>query len=183
MDRYRDLQPVHFKCRSRAKRLFSSSAWRQGQVPLSLTYCRRNVNSSRHVKGTDPELDALSANEHKIVAGGREALRSLGRRTFELWMVVGRGIKVLRAKADRLGGTKAFRRVLVQNGYDSLDNSVISKLVKIMDRRREVEAWRATLSEKQQGEWSAPSTIFLHCPIFATRKARSGPPSRASRHR
>src|SRR5215217_9072380 len=86
------------------------------------------------------ELDTLSANEHKIVAGGREALRSLTR-TFDLWMVVGEGIKVLRAKADRLGGTKAFRRLLVQNGYDSLDNSVISKLLKIMDRRREGEAW------------------------------------------
>src|SRR5215204_3182917 len=77
------------------------------------------------------ELDTLSANERKIVAGGLEALRSLAR-TFDVWMVVGEGIKVLRAKADRLGGTKAFRRLLVQNGYDSLDNSVISKLVKII---------------------------------------------------
>jgi len=115
------------------------------------------------------ELDTLSANERKIVAGGLEALRSLAR-TFDVWMVVGEGIKVLRAKADRLGGTKAFRRLLVQNGYDSLDNSVISKLVKIMDRRREVEAWRATLSDEQQREWSAPSTIFLHCPMFGRGK-------------
>jgi hypothetical protein len=123
-------------------------------------------------KQRQPELDALSADEHKIVESGREALRSLGRGTFDVWMVVGRGIKVLRAKADRLGGTKAFRRLLAKNGYDSLDNSVISKLLKIMDHRRDVEAWRATLSEKQQREWSAPSTVFLHCPIFATRKAR-----------
>ena len=122
-------------------------------------------------KQRQPELDALSADEHKIVESGREALRSLGRGTFDVWMVVGRGIKVLRAKADRLGGTKAFRRLLAKNGYDSLDNSVISKLLKIMDHRRDVEAWRATLSEKQQREWSAPSTIVLHCPIFATRKA------------
>jgi len=120
-------------------------------------------------KERHPELDSLSANEHKIVAGGREALRSLTR-TFELWMVVGEGMKVLRTKADRLGGTKAFRRLLVQNGYDILDNSVISKLLKIMDHRREVEAWRATLSDKQQREWSAPSTIFLHCPIFGRGK-------------
>ena len=116
-----------------------------------------------------PELDTLSANEHKIVAGGREALRSLTR-TFDLWMIVGEGLEVLRAKADRLGGTKAFRRLLLQNSYNNLDNSVISKLLKIMDRRREVEAWRATLSDKQQREWSAPSTIFLHCPMFGRGK-------------
>lgn len=134
-------------------------------------------------KQRHPEQDVLSADEHKIVEAGREALRSLGRRTFDHWMVIGRGIKVLRAKADRLGGTKTFRRLLAQHGYDSLDNSVISKLLKIMDHRRDLEAWRATLSERQQGEWSAPSTLFLHCPIFAKRKARSGPPSRASRHR
>ena len=58
----------------------------------------------------------------------------------------------------------------MQNGYDILDNSVISNLLKIMDRRREVEAWRATLSDKQQREWSVPSTIFLHCPIFGREK-------------
>jgi hypothetical protein len=134
-------------------------------------------------KQRHPEEDVLSADEHKIVEGGREALRSLGRRTFDHWMAVGRGIKVLRAKADRLGGTKTFRRLLARHGFDSLDNSVISKLLKIMDHRRDVEAWRATLSERQQGEWSAPSTLFLHCPIFLKRKARSGPLSRASRHR
>ena len=58
-------------------------------------------------KERNAELDTLSANERKIVAGGLEALRSLAR-TFDVWMVVGEGIKVLRAKADRLGGTKAF---------------------------------------------------------------------------
>ena len=98
-------------------------------------------------------------------------------------MVVGEGMKVLRAKANRIGGKKAFRRLLAKYRYDSLDNAVVTKLLKIMDRRCEVEAWRATLSERQQGGWSAPSTLFLHCPIFAKRKARSRPPSRASRHR
>ena len=81
-------------------------------------------------KQRHPEQDVLSAYEHKIVEAGREALRSLRRRTFDHWMVIGRGIKVLRAKADRLGGTKTFRRLLAQNGYDSLDNSIISKLLK-----------------------------------------------------
>jgi hypothetical protein len=87
-------------------------------------------------KQRHPEEDVLSADEHKIVEGGREALRSLGRRTFDHWMAVGRGIKVLRAKADRLGGTKTFRRLLARHGFDSLDNSVISKLLKPSPRRR-----------------------------------------------
>jgi len=121
-----------------------------------------------------PESDTLSADEHKIVEGGREALCSLAR-TFDLWMVVGEGMKVLRAKADRIGGKKAFRRLLAKYRYDSLDNAVVTKLLKIMDRRCEVEAWRATLSEKQQREWSAPSTIYLHCPIFAKPKAERAP--------
>jgi len=46
-------------------------------------------------KQRHPEQDVLSADEHKIVEAGREALRSLGRRTFDHWMVIGRGIKVL----------------------------------------------------------------------------------------
>jgi len=58
-------------------------------------------------KRRHPEQDVLSADEHKIVEAGREALRSLGRRTFDHWMVIGRGIKVLRAKAV---GSAARRR-------------------------------------------------------------------------
>src|SRR3954451_12546207 len=109
-----------------------------------------------------PESDTLSADEHKIVEGGRESLRSLAR-TFDLWIVVGDGMKVLRVESRSYWRQEGVSGLLAKNGYDSLDNAVVTKLLKIMDRRREVEAWRATLSEKQQREWSAPSTIFLHC--------------------
>ena len=117
-----------------------------------------------------PELDTLSANEHKIVRGWPSSVcgRSPGPSNFG-WLSgkVSRccGQKPIASAARRCSGAYS-----VQNGYDSLDNSVISKLVKIMDRRREVEAWRATLSDKQQREWSAPSMIFLHCPIFGRGK-------------
>src|SRR3954465_5864875 len=97
-------------------------------------------------KQRHPEQDVLSADELKIVEGGREALRSLRPRPFHHWMVIGSGIKVLRAKADRLGGTKTFRRLLAQHGYDSLDNRLGCKLLQIIDPRRDLAAWRPPLS-------------------------------------
>ena len=112
-----------------------------------------------------PESEALTESERPTVAAGRDALRSLSK-TFDLWVVVGRGIKVLRVKAKAIGGKKTFQRLLAQNKYNSIDTSVITKLLKILDRLPEVEAWRAKLTEKQQREWSAPTTVFKHCQVF-----------------
>jgi len=34
-----------------------------------------------------------------------------------------------------------------------------------------LEAWRATLTEKQRLEWSSPDTVFRRCPVFKKPKA------------
>jgi hypothetical protein len=50
----------------------------------------------------------------------------------------------------------------------------------VMDNLKAVEAWRATLTEKQRVEWASPDTIVRRCPIFnkpktATAEAKPSP--------
>ncbi len=80
-----------------------------------------------------PESGNLSDDERRVVEGGKDALQSLAK-TFDLWVAVGRGIKVLRNKAEAMGGRQTFKRLLEQNGYGSIDKAVISKLLVIIDR-------------------------------------------------
>jgi hypothetical protein len=41
-------------------------------------------------------------------------------------------------------------------------------LLQIMDTLPDVVAWHETLTDKQQTDWAAPTTIFQHCPVFNT---------------
>jgi hypothetical protein len=83
---------------------------------------------------------------------GRMAMRSLAR-TFELWLAVGKAVKTLRARADKIGGRKTFQRLLDQNGFQSLPAATITRLLRIVDRLAEVDPWHEGLDEKQQREW------------------------------
>ena len=133
-----------------------------------------------------PESDVLDQAEEAIVEAGRMAMRSLAR-TFELWLAVGKAVKTLRARADKIGGRKTFQRLLDQNGFQSLPAATITRLLRIVDRLGEVGPWHESLDEKQQREWSSPSAIFKHCPIFKTekpnQKAATQKPARKAKER
>ena len=125
------------------------------------------------------DLADLTANERELVEASYEALQSL-RKTFEFWTVIGRGLMVLRAKADRMGGRKTFDRLREQAGLGEkhLSRSHVSKLLRVMDALPDVEAWRAPLTEKQKFDWASPSAILKHCPHFAVPTDGKKPPKR-----
>jgi hypothetical protein len=95
------------------------------------------------------------------------------RRTFEHWVKVGRGLQLLREKADQIGTRNAFNDLRDQHrlGDKHFRKEVVSRLLKVMDNIEAVEAWRATLTEKQRLEWSSPDTVFRRCPVFKKPKA------------
>ena len=97
----------------------------------------------------------------------RVAVSSL-KKTYELWIVIGAAVVRARKIADERGGRKTFERLLDQQGLSKVlgDKATWTRLLAIMKERAAVEAWRATLTEKQQIDWAAPSTIFKRCPVF-----------------
>lgn len=146
---------------------------------------RKNYQMTPEMDGrfhNQPESGALSLSEHESVEAGRVALSAL-HKTFDLWVVIARAIKTLRDKADRLGGRWDFQRLMKQNGFamdgtpheKMFDKAIVSKLLNILDRLPEVTAWYEKLTPKQKRDWSAPTTIYKHCPVFAKPKPEGEP--------
>jgi hypothetical protein len=125
-----------------------------------------------------PTLAGLSAEEQEIVDRGAASIESL-KRTFDAWMEIYHGLKIIKAKAEEIKGRKAFQQLAEQCGYGGLFRSasgqinrcVVSHLMQIGERESEVRQWRETLTPDQRWAWASPSSIKTHCPIFAKAKA------------
>jgi hypothetical protein len=90
------------------------------------------------------------------------------RRTFDKRVTMGRGLQLLRKKADQIGARNAFNDLRHQHGFGErfYNKTLVSKLLRVMDELEAVEKWRATLTEKQRFEWASPDAIIRHCPVF-----------------
>ncbi len=91
-------------------------------------------------------------------------------------------LQLLRQRADQIGTRNAFNDLRDQHrlGDKHFRKEVVSRLLKVMDNLEAVEAWRATLTEKQRVEWASPDTIVRRCPVFnkpkpATAEAKPSP--------
>ena len=69
---------------------------------------------------------------------------------------MGRGLQLLRKKADLLGTRNAFNDLRDQHGLGNrfFNKTQVSKLLRVMDELEAVEKWRATLTERQRFEWA-----------------------------
>jgi hypothetical protein len=100
------------------------------------------------------------------------------RRTFVFWMVIAQALKVLEDKAQRMGG-RTFARLCEREGLggrradggDVLNRGRVWKLHRILARLPEVEAWRASLTDRRRFTWASPESVVRHCPLFAKPKS------------
>jgi hypothetical protein len=120
-------------------------------------------------------------DERRVLHAAHVASIAL-RRTFDRWVTVGRGLQLLRQKADQIGTRNAFNDLRDQHrlGDKHFRKEVASRLLKVMDNLEAVEAWRAILTEKQRLEWASPDTLVRRCPVFnkpraATAEAKLSP--------
>jgi hypothetical protein len=129
-----------------------------------------------------PVLAGMTTQEQEIVDRGAASIESL-KRTFDSWMEIYHGLKIIKEKAEEIKGRKAFQQLAEQCGYGGLfrsasgqiNRSVVSHLMQIGEREPEVRQWRETLTTDQRWAWASPSSIKSHCPIFAEAKADKKP--------
>jgi hypothetical protein len=120
------------------------------------------------------DLPSLSHEGITYVEAAREALVTI-KRSFEFWIVIARGLRALKDKAERIGGRFTFDRLREREGLggrdkqgkEILNKTRVSRLLAILDNIAAVEGWRATLTEKQRFDWASPEAVFRHCPVFA----------------
>jgi hypothetical protein len=133
--------------------------------------------SSPPVDHNFPGLPSLSPEETIAVEQARAALASV-KRTFEFWVALARGLAMLRAKADAIGGSFTFARLRAREGFGGLARSTVHNLLRMIARIVEVEAWRAGLSERERFRWAGPEVILLRCPVFARQRPVVAKPPR-----
>ena len=132
------------------------------------------------------ESQTLGRDELALCEAARQsALQS--KLTFDNWMTIGRAVAALRTHADGLiekgGASRAtFPRLIKQQGLGQLlDKANTSRLLAIMDRLPEVQAWHATLTLKKQIAWASPDSIMRKCPVF-NQPAEPKPSQPTTRH-
>src|SRR6516225_409258 len=110
-----------------------------------------------------PDIPSLDQLELATVENAREALGSL-KKTFDFWVAIARGLKVLKDKAERLNlGRKTFDILREREGLgkDQINKTRVSRLLAILDDLPAIEEWRSSnkLTDKQRFEWSSPEAI------------------------
>jgi hypothetical protein len=150
--------------------LFADAAW---QI---------DVGEKSRFEQRQPDVEIeITPDEHRVLQAAHVALTSL-RRSFDDWIAVGRGLQLLRQKADQIGARAAFNELREQHrlGDKYFRKETVSRLLRIMDHLQAVQAWRLTLNEKLRIDWASPDTIVRRCPIFnkpktATAEAKLSP--------
>ena len=128
---------------------------------------------------------SLSASEDETLEAARAAWVHVKKRTFEAWITIGKGIRILRRRADNIGGRKTFHRLLAEQGFRidgpkperQFDKTTATRLLQVMEQETEVRIWHQQLTPMQQAEWASPNAIRRHCPIFAKPKPSEAPAS------
>jgi hypothetical protein len=138
-------------------------------------------------KTNQPLLDELSAAQRAAVLEGADAVNTLTdyrRRTFDLWMTVARGVAALCAVADRPGMSRNARKNLLKdNGYGTLNEGTISRLLRMAEHETAIRVWRDTLTENKRESWSSPTSICNRCAAVrkAIAEAKKNKPPRPAR--
>jgi hypothetical protein len=118
-------------------------------------------------------LDELTDAQRNAVLDGAEAIKTLGdfkRRSYDLWMTVARGVAPLCELADRPGTSRSARKNLLEdNGYGSLNDGTVSRLLLMAKHETEVRKWRDGIGQHKRDAWNSPTSICNRCP--ALRKA------------
>jgi hypothetical protein len=130
---------------------------------------------------------SLTPAQEAILAAGRKKLADVtkhekafvARRTYEYWKPVARALQLLCDVAE--AAKISFPKLRLRYGFESLKKDRVSRLVKVADNEAAVEAWRATLTDKQRRDWSSAEAINRHCPALQKESKADGARNRISR--
>jgi hypothetical protein len=108
----------------------------------------------------DAKEAATRFAEYRAIRAGREAWQAINRaESFDGWRTIGAALAVGKAHALRVTGanaawgrnySRAFSEWMKQQGFDKIAKSVRSVAIELHENAAAIEAWRATLPERQR---------------------------------
>jgi hypothetical protein len=102
----------------------------------------------------------------EIFSQAKIASGDMQRKSFELWLTLGKAVVAARAIADRLGGKGTFGRILDQQELGWLHTrgkTSAFHLEAVMKNLPKVLKWREGLDERSKIKWDSPQSIYLRC--------------------
>ena len=99
--------------------------------------------------------------ERRMIRAGLDAWRAIGKaESFESWRAIGQALLVGKRRAQRIADEAEgwrernyiyeFGRWMREHGFGDMPKSVRSVALELAERLPEIEAWRATLSERRR---------------------------------
>jgi hypothetical protein len=99
--------------------------------------------------------------ERRVIRAGLEAWRAIGKaESFESWRAIGAALALGKARAQRIAGEAdnwrdrnyiyEFSKWMRNHGFGSMPKSVRSVAIELYENIQAIEAWRATLPERQR---------------------------------
>jgi hypothetical protein len=127
--------------------------------------------------------------EPDCVQLGREALERLRDRegkNWDDWTAVGLALEVGRKRAEYESGksrgsrySKAMGRWIDEHGFRDMDESDRAKLLKVIEKRAEIEDWRAGLSDAERRKLNHPATVWRNWPGSKKQSAPKSKPAQS----
>jgi hypothetical protein len=112
----------------------------------------------------------IKSTDDLLLDRAREALKHVKDDGFwQTWIDVGLGVRICRDRALEASNSKdmnsnrakkAIAIELKKERLDTLDKSLRSDLLTIIDHQDEIEMWRRTLGVNQREKWTYPRTIL-----------------------
>jgi hypothetical protein len=130
--------------------------------------CKLPVNTGIIRVGYGEYPVSFTADEMHVVKAGTEALRLLTTtrtKSWELWTVVGAAIVLLRRKAIEVVAisSESYPRIfgeMLTMFKLKMDGGVRTRLLDLIDHRRDVEAWRDSLPPHRVNALTHPNSIW-----------------------
>jgi hypothetical protein len=117
-----------------------------------------------HLPDIDTSVEIKEAAERiattRIIRQGRDAWQAIGKtESFDAWKSIGAALAVGKRHALKVTGanpawgrnySREFGAWMKQHGFDSIVKSVRSVAIELHENANAIEAWRATLPERQR---------------------------------
>jgi hypothetical protein len=139
--------------------------------------------------GAERAATAVKFLEARTIRTGVECWQAIGRAvSFEAWVKIGKALQIGRDYSLKTTGAnrpmgqiycRTFSAWLAKCGFGRIEKSVRSAALDLVEHLAEIEAWRATLSEKRQRQLKHPLSNVAAW-RKATAEAKSTDPYKAA---
>jgi hypothetical protein len=113
-----------------------------------------------------------SSDEQAAINEGLDALHAYdadAKSDPEVWIRVGTALRLIQMIAEKAGGSRSgggfnkhWRSAVAEHGFQKIEASERSRIIRLMQEAERVREWWHDLSDQDRRRWRNPSTMWRH---------------------